>query len=265
MGIKYYKISLIAVAFFYAQSCISSTITQEHFFTLDNTLNVSERYDQGNTLSGSNSETASFAFNSFNSSLGVLNSVNISYSSQYTHSSTVHAYDVVREVYHPSKSNWGFSTSDYLDTVTVNATVNANLSIELLNSLAPAVFASDSNTNSCTQGPITYVWIYTGCRVTDEGTSTDFSGSIDLSLEDLSMFESIAPIDIQLLNTATVFGDCTYNSGAEYSCNVYDDISWTGSLSVTYEYTSAVPVPAAVWLFGSGLLGLIGIARRKTA
>lgn len=28
---------------------------------------------------------------------------------------------------------------------------------------------------------------------------------------------------------------------------------------------SAVPVPAAVWLFGSGLLGLIGVARRKKA
>jgi hypothetical protein len=27
----------------------------------------------------------------------------------------------------------------------------------------------------------------------------------------------------------------------------------------------AVPIPAAVWLFGSGLLGLIGIARRKKA
>lgn len=27
--------------------------------------------------------------------------------------------------------------------------------------------------------------------------------------------------------------------------------------------SSAVPVPAAVWLFGSGLLGLIGLARRK--
>ena len=26
---------------------------------------------------------------------------------------------------------------------------------------------------------------------------------------------------------------------------------------------SAIPVPAAVWLFGSGLLGLIGVARRK--
>lgn len=28
---------------------------------------------------------------------------------------------------------------------------------------------------------------------------------------------------------------------------------------------TAVPVPAAVWLFGSGLLGLVGIARRKSA
>lgn len=28
---------------------------------------------------------------------------------------------------------------------------------------------------------------------------------------------------------------------------------------------SAVPVPASVWLFGSGLLGLVGIARRKLA
>ncbi|MCP4042838.1 MAG: VPLPA-CTERM sorting domain-containing protein, partial [Gammaproteobacteria bacterium] len=26
---------------------------------------------------------------------------------------------------------------------------------------------------------------------------------------------------------------------------------------------SAVPVPAAVWLFGSGLIGLLGVARRK--
>lgn len=29
------------------------------------------------------------------------------------------------------------------------------------------------------------------------------------------------------------------------------------------ELTSTVPIPAAVWLFGSGLLGLLGVARRK--
>ena len=30
-------------------------------------------------------------------------------------------------------------------------------------------------------------------------------------------------------------------------------------------YVAAVPLPATVWLFGSGLLGLIGVARRKAA
>lgn len=34
---------------------------------------------------------------------------------------------------------------------------------------------------------------------------------------------------------------------------------------VTFGPVSAVPVPAAAWNFGSGLLGLIGIARRKKA
>jgi len=57
-------------------------------------------------------------------------------------------------------------------------------------------------------------------------------------------------------------------------------VSWSGDISVTPEgansYTvtfsdgsvlevdvAIVPVPAAVWLFGSGLLGLVGVARRR--
>lgn len=35
--------------------------------------------------------------------------------------------------------------------------------------------------------------------------------------------------------------------------------------AVTLERVAPVPAPAAAWLFGSGLLGLIGAARRKTA
>jgi hypothetical protein len=39
----------------------------------------------------------------------------------------------------------------------------------------------------------------------------------------------------------------------------------TGPLQEDSDWVGAVPVPAAVWLFGSGLLGLVGIARRKRA
>ena len=33
--------------------------------------------------------------------------------------------------------------------------------------------------------------------------------------------------------------------------------------AVRFERLSAIPIPAAVWLFGSGLLGLVSMARRK--
>lgn len=35
--------------------------------------------------------------------------------------------------------------------------------------------------------------------------------------------------------------------------------------NANFDFTTAVPVPAAVWLFGSGLLGLVGVARRRKA
>ena len=43
--------------------------------------------------------------------------------------------------------------------------------------------------------------------------------------------------------------------------------SWTFTTTAGSSYSmsvTAVPVPAAVWLFGSGLIGLVGIARRKS-
>ena len=51
--------------------------------------------------------------------------------------------------------------------------------------------------------------------------------------------------------------------GVEYAFGTtYGPRAWNGT--VYYETaTSVVPVPAAAWLFASGLIGLAGIARRK--
>ena len=49
--------------------------------------------------------------------------------------------------------------------------------------------------------------------------------------------------------------------GGDGVTNLYGSEVYFGD----YQALSAVPIPAAAWLFGSGLLGLIGIARRKKA
>jgi hypothetical protein len=54
---------------------------------------------------------------------------------------------------------------------------------------------------------------------------------------------------------------------ASLGANAYSVTFGTGAnvIEVDVQIVPAIPVPAAVWLFGSGLLGLIGLARRKTA
>ena len=79
----------------------------------------------------------------------------------------------------------------------------------------------------------------------------------------LANFIGIGTFDVEADVTLNM-----YNSNAGFSSiNGYADVSWGGELELIYEYeeTSPVPLPAGVYLFGSGLLGLIGIARRKKA
>ena len=61
--------------------------------------------------------------------------------------------------------------------------------------------------------------------------------------------------------------DLAYSATAgdfdSYFTNIISNAEFTGVWDTTVTISS-VPVPAAVWLFGSGLLGLIGFARRKS-
>lgn len=71
----------------------------------------------------------------------------------------------------------------------------------------------------------------------------------------------------------TYFGlpEGNYQGGLNISFNTTGSIPNTGEAFTSDTLfsgdvvNSPVPVPAAVWLFGSGLIGLVGIARRKKA
>jgi len=79
-----------------------------------------------------------------------------------------------------------------------------------------------------------------------DNTLTGLNGGMKMS------FLAIDPNDQGLAPIATTFaGTWSVNAAA-------------GTLDYTAG-VSAVPVPAAVWLFGSGLLGLVGVSRRKKA
>ncbi len=100
------------------------------------------------------------------------------------------------------------------------------------------------------------------------GTTDDVAGTIDLDLS--SWFAewngtSFNQGDANVTGTYnSVTGDFTAGWSKLISGGSFDGKTgyWeiTGTANV-----SAVPVPAAVWLFGSGLVGLAGIARRRKA
>jgi hypothetical protein len=69
------------------------------------------------------------------------------------------------------------------------------------------------------------------------------------------------------VDTALSFWHLGTTDGADVVTTQFDNV-WTLSSNGVLTYApsvSQVPVPAAVWLFGTGLMGLVGVARRKTA
>jgi len=68
------------------------------------------------------------------------------------------------------------------------------------------------------------------------------------------------------VSTFDFFGDVTYTGGSlqgNLTTGFIDGVFSGSSMVAKLGEVAVVPVPAAAWLFGSGLIGLIGIARRK--
>lgn len=103
------------------------------------------------------------------------------------------------------------------------------------------------------------------------GGSASLDGTLDVSLIDLGsgLFAPQAGDTFDILNAEILSGSF---SALSFAALLDPNLSWqidylTDAIGTTdvvrLSVVSAVPVPPAVWLFGSGLIGLIGLARRK--
>ena len=101
---------------------------------------------------------------------------------------------------------------------------------------------------SSEQGDFSYNFTLTSTQV---AFGLFFDWSVTREIPVLAIFDCVGIMD----------GDaCTGVSGYAMQIGPFPDQNPTFNGTV-----SAVPVPAAVWLFGSGLLGLVGVARRRKA
>ena len=112
---------------------------------------------------------------------------------------------------------------------------------------------------------------FTGTNGSNTATPADgaayFPTSFGTNWVGSANFDSTAAIGQNLnffmLNTVGT-GSTTPITVTEYknaSGNAVWNLASNGTL--TYSAPSAVPVPAAVWLLGSGLIGMVGVARRR--
>jgi hypothetical protein len=110
----------------------------------------------------------------------------------------------------------------------------------------------------------------------------DGSQSVTAILNGVIPWTAGVAIPIHMEASASVDANLTFSGSVDASADFGNSLDWIGITNVTDEsgnpvasfsalspegldWGVVVPIPAAVWLFGSGLLGLVGIARRKKA
>jgi len=151
-------------------------------------------------------------------------------------------------------------------------TTEAQLSVDMDGSVTfYYIVAESAYTNSFNSGSNT---------ITEHNESFNWDGwssfTISVAANEILDFSftsatahALTPVDNASSTSLEDLGIMTDGDMSELVLAYNDNLRSTGDsdyddMLVRAEFSSAaVPVPAAVWLFGSGLLGLIGMARRR--
>ena len=104
---------------------------------------------------------------------------------------------------------------------------------------------------------LTFASVYNGSGTQQVADGVTWNGT---TLDNVLV--TVAEVDLSSFGIAD---GALFNGGFTVGMNQTGAASEVVALSMVGALnTTVVPVPAAVWLFGSGLLGLVGIARRRS-
>jgi len=213
-------------------------------------FNLSDSVNSGANTTGSFTDslnrTQGISLSRFDPNLGVLNSY------------TVEFYGVQQY----SIGNANFRDDDWAnETKGLQRIQSMQVSINMAGANYSRTRSTRSSTCSDT-GPLTGG---ASCSTSISGSTISFSG------QQTSIFSPVSLANVTGLGTinSTVFqyGSMytTETDGDDgYVNSRYGLLRTTGNVRITYEYT-AVPVPAAAWLFGTALVGMVTLAKRKRA
>lgn len=198
--------------------------------------NVDNRFDSLNAFSGRN-------ISQFDPSLGILTGINIDFFNMSL----------------SSRASANFRDDTLFSTVGgLQRLQDMSIAITMPGYSFSRFASARTSTCSDTSG----LFSSSSCN-TSLGFNTNFLSNASASLGSLTTYIGLGSVNIGARQNARLFTNETDGDNG-YVNSRSGLVRASGSIRVTYDYT-VVPVPAAIWLLGSGLIGFIGVARRKKA
>jgi hypothetical protein len=252
---------------------------------------------------GNATEKTNINLSRFDSSLGVLTGVDISFTSHWEHTSYASATDTIAELAEPipepipgpipepgpgpgpgpgpipgpepepgpgpkdpnpgPKKRSALPIFSASNDTSVSSSSSANFAVELLDPISTSMSSSNLHSVDCME--TNKIGLEVNCS--DSASSSNaFDGLLNLSAFSLDDFIGISDLLLAFTNTTSLSGTCDNNDLGD-ECTAYNEAFWSGSVSVSYTYnappTQAVSEPSPLFLLGAGLFCL-GLIRKRS-